>query len=63
MRYFQIGIPLSLGQPRLHRNWAHRPRQSVRGHESEELLREGWCWWYKKYAPGDTVLEGLEKEA
>ena len=23
----------------------------------------GWCWWYRKYAPGDTVLEGLEKEA
>jgi len=22
----------------------------------------GWCWWYRKYAPGDTVLEGLEKD-
>jgi hypothetical protein len=22
-----------------------------------------WRWWYRKYAPGDTVLEGLEKEA
>jgi hypothetical protein len=21
------------------------------------------CWWYRKYAPGDTVLEGLEKDA
>jgi hypothetical protein len=21
----------------------------------------GWCWWYRKYAPGDTTLEGLEK--
>jgi len=20
-------------------------------------------WWYRKYAPGNTVLEGLEKEA
>jgi hypothetical protein len=20
-------------------------------------------WWYRKYAPGDTVLEGLEKDA
>ena len=28
-----------------------------------ELVRDGWCWWYRKYAPGDTVLEGLEKEA
>jgi micrococcal nuclease len=24
---------------------------------------DGWCWWYRKYAPGDTVLEGLEKAA
>jgi endonuclease YncB( thermonuclease family) len=27
------------------------------------LIEDGWCWWYWKYAPGDTVLEGLEKEA
>ena len=27
------------------------------------LVIEGWCWWYRKYAPGDTVLEGLEAEA
>jgi endonuclease YncB( thermonuclease family) len=27
------------------------------------LVKEGWCWWYRKYAPRDTVLEGLEKEA
>ncbi|MBI3806903.1 MAG: thermonuclease family protein [Nitrospirae bacterium] len=27
------------------------------------LVKDGWCWWYRKYAPGDTVLEGLEKEA
>jgi len=26
-------------------------------------VKEGWCWWYRKYAPGDTVLEGLEKNA
>jgi len=24
---------------------------------------QGWGWWYRKYAPGDTVPEGLEKEA
>ncbi len=24
------------------------------------LVKDGWCWWYRKYAPGDTVLEGLE---
>jgi micrococcal nuclease len=27
------------------------------------LVKEGWCWWYRKYAPGDTVLERLEKNA
>ena len=30
---------------------------------SHTLVKEGWCWWYRKYAPGDTVLEGLEKAA
>jgi endonuclease YncB( thermonuclease family) len=24
------------------------------------LVQVGWCWWYGKYAPGDTVLEALE---
>ena len=27
------------------------------------LVKQGWCWWYRKYAPGDTELEKLEKEA
>jgi endonuclease YncB( thermonuclease family) len=27
------------------------------------LVKEGWCWWYRKYAPGNTTLEGLENEA
>jgi endonuclease YncB( thermonuclease family) len=27
------------------------------------LVKDGWCWWYRKYAPADTVLEGLEKSA
>jgi len=26
-------------------------------------VQAGWCWWYRKYAPGDTVLEELEKAA
>ena len=30
---------------------------------NHELVKQGWCWWYRKYAPGDTVLEGLENEA
>jgi len=27
------------------------------------LVGEGWCWWYRKNASVDTVLEGLEQEA
>ena len=30
---------------------------------NHELVKDGWCWWYRKYAPGDTVLEGLERDA
>ncbi len=30
---------------------------------NQELVRGGACWWYRKYAPTDTVLEGLEKYA
>ena len=30
---------------------------------NQQLVKDGWCWWYRKYAPGDTVLEVLEKEA
>lgn len=29
---------------------------------NRELVKQGW-WWYRKYAPADTVLEGLETEA
>lgn len=32
-------------------------------HVNRTLVKDGWCWWYRAYAPGDTVLEGLEKEA
>ena len=28
-----------------------------------ELVKDGWCWCYQKYAPSNTVLEGLESEA
>jgi endonuclease YncB( thermonuclease family) len=27
------------------------------------MVKDGWCWWYRKYAPGDTVLERLVKDA
>ena len=30
---------------------------------NQELVKEGRCWWYRKYAPGDMVLQVLEMEA
>jgi micrococcal nuclease len=27
------------------------------------LVKHGWCWWYRKYAPGNIELERLEKNA
>jgi len=30
---------------------------------NHELVKDGWCWWYRKYAPGDVELEKLEKTA
>lgn len=30
---------------------------------NQELVKQGGCWWYRKYAPGDTVLEQLETDA
>lgn len=32
-------------------------------HVNQKLVKDGWCWWYRKYAPDDTVLEGFEREA
>jgi len=29
----------------------------------QELVKDGWCWWYRKYGPGDTVLEELARGA
>jgi len=26
------------------------------------LVRDGWCWWDRRYALGDVVLSGLERE-
>ena len=28
-----------------------------------ELVRQGWCWWFRKYSPSDTELESLERAA
>ena len=30
---------------------------------NHELVKDGWCWWYRKYAPGNTELESLERDA
>jgi endonuclease YncB( thermonuclease family) len=30
---------------------------------NQELVRRGLCWWYRGQAPGNTVMEGLEKAA
>ena len=30
---------------------------------NHELVKDGSCWWYRKYAPGNTELESLEKDA
>jgi len=30
---------------------------------NHELVKEGWCWWYRKYAPGDVILEESETRA
>ena len=30
---------------------------------NQELVRRGLCWWYRKTAPEDRVLEGLENKA
>ena len=32
-------------------------------HVNHVPVKEGWCWWYRKSVPGDTVAEGLEKAA
>jgi len=29
---------------------------------NHELVKEGRCWWYRKYAPGYATLEGFENE-
>lgn len=27
------------------------------------LVKDGWCWWYRKYAPGNVILDELERRA
>ncbi|UVT19005.1 MAG: thermonuclease family protein [Nitrospira sp.] len=30
---------------------------------NHELVKEGWCWWYRRYAPDYATLQALEAEA
>ena len=30
---------------------------------NHELVKEGWCWWDRPYAPAASLLEKLEKDA
>ncbi len=30
---------------------------------NQELVKQGWCWWYRKYAPENAELEKLENDA
>jgi len=39
------------------------PSQAEHFVPSMDTLSNEWCWWYRKYAPVDTGLEGLEAEA
>jgi endonuclease YncB( thermonuclease family) len=27
------------------------------------LVKEGWCWWYRKYAPENVILAELQRRA
>lgn len=33
------------------------------GNLNQILVKEGMCWWYRKYAPENAVLEELETDA
>ena len=30
---------------------------------NHKLVKDGWCWWYRKYAPDNTELKRLEQDA
>jgi endonuclease YncB( thermonuclease family) len=30
---------------------------------NQSLVKEGWCWWFSKYVPKDTVLKQFEQDA
>lgn len=30
---------------------------------NHELVKHGWCWWYRKYAPENVILAELQRRA
>jgi endonuclease YncB( thermonuclease family) len=30
---------------------------------NHELVKDGWCWWYRKYAPFNTGFEQQQNAA
>ena len=30
---------------------------------NQTLIKDGWCWWYRRCPPDNTELEALEKAA
>jgi hypothetical protein len=45
-----------------HFNAVNNPLQK-RGYLNQELVKDGWCWWYRKHAPRNTELARLEQNA
>jgi hypothetical protein len=42
----------------------HRRHIAIRGFRAARtLVKDGSCWWYRKYAQGDGILEELETRA
>jgi endonuclease YncB( thermonuclease family) len=30
---------------------------------NQVLVKEGWCWWFSRYAPKDSMLKQLQEQA
>ena len=30
---------------------------------NQQLMKEGWCWWYQKHTPKDLAVQQAEREA
>jgi hypothetical protein len=56
------GLMHRIGELRL-RVVAYGKIPGLNGVITVPCIKDGCCWSYRKYAPGDTVLEGLEKGA